>query len=85
MEMPIQELSARIVSAKRFLNQEITAIKTQPGGCAEATTDLSIIGYHMDTIHEIERVGLRNMSELEFIKISRVLTNIESRMNLPKN
>lgn len=85
MEMPIQELSARIVNAKRFLNQEITAIKTQPGGSSEATTELTKIGYHMDTIHEIERVGLRNISELELIKISRVLTNIENRMSMSNN
>lgn len=39
------------------------------------------IGYHMDVIHEIERVGLRHLSDFEELRLRRVLDTIEGQMS----
>ncbi len=78
----VKELETRIVSAKRFLNAEMTACKART---AVSAFTLSEIGFFQDSIHEVERIGLRNLKDLDFIKIRRVLTSVEARMKLSAN
>jgi hypothetical protein len=78
----VKELEVRILSAKRFLNNELTQVKANP---TSASFTLSEIGALKDSIHEVERRGLRNLSDTEFIKIRRVLTSLEARMRLSAN
>jgi len=80
--MDIKQLEDRIQFAKIFLRNEITAHKTENG---KATLRLNEVGYHLDTIHEIERTGLRKLTEVDFIKIQRVLTSVEACVRLSKN
>lgn len=82
MQFELRELEERIVAAKKFLKSEMTSIRTDNG---MNLLSLQEVGMHMDTIHEVERTGLRHIGEMEFIRISRVLTNVEARMSLPKN
>lgn len=78
----VKDLEVRIHTAKRFLNNELTQVKSNPGA---TNFTLSEIGTLKDSIHEVERRGLRNLSDTEFIKIRRVLTSLEARMRLSAN
>lgn len=80
--MDIKQLEDRIQFAKSFLRNEVTAHKVENG---KALLDRSQVGYHLDTIHEIERTGLRKLTEVDFIKIQRVLTSVEACVGLSKN
>lgn len=75
------ELQERINTVKRYLNREINHCKASNA----TTVELSDLGTQIDAIHEIERIGVRNLQDVHFRKISRILTNVEVRMNLPKN
>jgi hypothetical protein len=71
------ELQERINHAKRYLNYEINLCKAR-----NATThQLADLGRQMDAIHEIERIGVRNLDDLNIRRITRVLSNVEERMN----
>jgi len=78
----LHEMIARLHEAKRFINSEITQYKLS-GQFDPAV--LSELGTQLDRIHEAERVGLRKLSDIEFVRIRRVLTSVEARMSLPKN
>ncbi|MCS6904133.1 MAG: hypothetical protein RML72_04945 [Bacteroidia bacterium] len=78
----IRTLENRISQAKEFLNNELTNIKTDNG---KAIMELREIDRHLDTIHEVERIGLRYLSDIEFARIQRTLTSLEARMGLSKN
>ncbi|MCS7085223.1 MAG: hypothetical protein RMM53_05625 [Bacteroidia bacterium] len=75
-------LEQRIRVAKRFLNEELTHIKTNDG---KAHLPINEVGYHLDAIHEAERMGLRHLDERHFARIRRTLTSVEALMNLNKN
>jgi len=78
----IKNLESRIKSVKKFLNAEITSKKAEGTAAVFIQNDVQ---YHLDTIHEVERRGVRNLNDVDFIKIQRVLTSIEARMKLHKN
>lgn len=82
MGFEVKELEERIVAAKRFLNQEMTCIRNENG---ENSLSVQQVAYHMDHIHQIERIGLRKIDEMDFIRIKRVLTSVEARMKLHLN
>jgi hypothetical protein len=73
--MTIEELHEKIVAAKRFLNLEIVKIKTL--GHSEVL-GFREIGEKLDLIHEVERVGIRNLPEVKIRKISRLITQLDS-------
>jgi hypothetical protein len=75
-------LEQRIRTAKKFLNDELTHIKVNDG---KAHLPVNEVGYHLDTIHEAERLGLRHLDDKNFARIRRTLTNVEAMMNLSKN
>lgn len=81
MNTTIQELADRINAAKRFLDGEMTNLRLGRNAHISAFE----IHTHRDTIHEVERQGLRNISELELIRIQRTLTTLEAQMNLSNN
>jgi hypothetical protein len=75
-------LEIRIKAAKRFLNQEMTQIKL--GGVAPNFT-LNEVKTLKDGLHELERVGMRNLTDMHQIKVKRLLTSVEACMKLPSN
>jgi hypothetical protein len=75
----VNNLETRIRAAKQFLNTEATQVRL---GNATSSLDLQEIGYQMDVIHEIEQTGLRNISEVQEIKLNRVLGKLESVMQI---
>lgn len=79
MSPTINDLENRIRKAKAYLNKEMTACKLGHDG---TQFNLREIGYHMDTIHEIERVGLRNLNEIETVKLNRVLGTVEGTLGV---
>jgi hypothetical protein len=81
MNTSIQELADRINAAKRFLDSELTNLRLGRSVQISAFE----IHTHRDTIHEVERQGLRNISELELIRIQRTLTTLEAQMSLSNN
>lgn len=80
--MNVKNLETRIIHAKHFLDMEVTNLKTQNG---KAVLGYMEIGHCLDAIHEVERIGLRNLDELDSARILRTLTNIEARMQLSRN
>lgn len=72
--MSINELHTRILGAKKFLNQELVKLKTQTG---ETNMGFREINDRLDMIHEVERIGYRNLSEHENRKIQRMLKMLE--------
>lgn len=72
---------ARITQVKQFLHQEIRLNKTG----ATPTLNLREIGYHLDTLHEIERVGLRNLNDMQSLRLTRVLDAVETQMRPSDN
>ena len=82
MNTEMKELTDRISAAKKYLTGEMTCLKTQKG---EANFSLREISYHMDTIHEVERLGIRKLTDMDFIKINRTLTSVEACMKLSHN
>lgn len=78
----LKMLETRIQSAKRFLNSELTQIKL---GTATTAFSLNEVTNLKDKLHEAERVGLRNLNDLDFIRVQRLLTSVEANMKLPRN
>jgi len=76
--MSFATLETRISTVKHFLNSEVRKNKTNHN---IAIMSLREIGYHMDVIHEIERVGLRHLSDFEELRLRRVLDTIEGQMS----
>ncbi len=72
--MTINELHSKILTAKRFLNAERVRLKTNTG-----VTNLALreINDRMDMIHEVERIGYRNLNDRETRKITRMLAILE--------
>lgn len=73
--MTLNDLHDKIVAAKMFLNSEIVRIRTNKS----TVTPLSYreLGDRMDMIHEVERVGIRNLGEREMRRITRLITQLE--------
>lgn len=78
----INELETRISVVKHFLNSEMTQVRVNR---LNNKTNLHEIGFSLDTIHEAERTGIRNLNEAEYSRIHRVLTSVEARMSLSGN
>lgn len=75
MILTVNELHTRIVAAKNFLNQEVVRIKTNEGRSAMTYRE---IGDRLDMIHEIERIGIRNLNDDEVRTVTRMLVMIET-------
>lgn len=72
--MSMNDLHAKIVAAKNFLNAEIVRLRTDnstvsPMGYRE-------LGDRLDMIHEIERIGIRNLGERDLRRITRLITQL---------
>lgn len=64
------DLHVKILGAKNYLNAELVKIKTD--------NEYKSLGYReindrLDMIHEVERIGYRNLNEREMRKINRML------------
>ncbi len=79
--MDILELEQRVRKAKKSLNVEMTNIKKS----SSHTFTLNEVGTHIDTLHEFERKGLKNLNEVEIIKIERILNKIENAISFSLN
>ena len=73
--MTVSELQAKIVAAKSFLNSEIVKIRTN--GAQISSLNYREIGTRLDMIHEVERVGVRHLGDLQLRRISRVVDELE--------
>ncbi len=72
--MTVNELHAKINAAKALLNNEIVRIKTS----GEADwLNYREIGDRLDLIHEVERIGIRNLGERDVRKITRMLVTLD--------
>jgi len=72
----VKELHEKVLAAKHFLNSEIVRIRTNK----DTVSALSYreIGDRMDLIHEVERVGIRNLNDRETRRIKRLVSQLES-------
>ncbi len=69
------ELHVKILVAKTFLNSELVKIKTKHD--VTAPLDYWEINDRLDMIHEVERIGYRNLNEREMRKINRMLGTLD--------
>lgn len=74
--MTENDLTAKIVAVKSFLNSEIVRIRTNKSPVSALS--YREIGDRMDMIHEVERVGVRNLDERELRRITRLVTQLEN-------
>ncbi|MCI4668998.1 MAG: hypothetical protein MRZ79_12765 [Bacteroidia bacterium] len=79
--MNVQELQAKVLATKQFLDKEI--VRNKRG----ETSFLSFreIGDRMDMIHEAERVGVRNLGERQNRKLTRMIRQLEDMTNVSMN
>lgn len=70
------DLTSKVVAAKSFLNSEIVRIRTNK----HTVSALSYreIGDRLDMIHEVERVGVRNLDDRELRRITRLVSQLEN-------
>ena len=73
--MTINELHSKIVAAKQFLNSEVVKIRTN--GTPVTQFGFRELGDRLDMIHEVERVGIRNLKQDEVRRITRLITQLE--------
>ncbi len=73
--MTVNDLHSKVIAAKAFLNQEIVRIRTNKSPVS--TLSYRELGDRMDMIHEVERVGVRNLDEPELRRITRLITQLE--------
>jgi hypothetical protein len=83
MAAHVKELEVRLKAVKLFVNSEVTNRKLRRSSLTQLPSQE--LAYIQDSIHEAERIGLRNLDDMKSIKIQRVLTNVEALMNLPAN
>lgn len=74
--MTVNDLHAKVIAAKAFLNQEIVRIRTNKSPVSALS--YRELGDRMDMIHEVERVGVRNLDERELRRITRLITQLET-------
>lgn len=79
--MTAQELYAKLMATKHFLNTEVVRNKTQGQGLLTFRE----IDTRMDMIHEAERIGVRNLGEHQNRKLTRMIRDLESRANVSLN
>jgi len=79
--MTSQELQAKVLATKLFLDREI--VRNKKG--ETSTLSFREIGVRMDMIHEAERVGVRNLGERENRKLTRMIRQLEEITNVSLN
>lgn len=67
--------------AKRTLEVELNNIKRN----LPHKMTFEELGNHLDILHEIERKGFRNLTDVEAIKLTRIFNSISSKLNLSLN
>lgn len=80
--MSSQELHAKILATKSFLNRELVRNRKQG---TESTLNFREIGVRMDMIHEAERVGVRNLGETQSRKLTRMIDQLENQIGVSLN
>ncbi len=80
--MSSQELHAKILATKSFLNRELVRNRTQND---DTVLNFREIGVRMDMIHEAERVGVRNLGETQSRKLTRMIANLEDQIGVSLN
>lgn len=80
--MSSQELHAKILATKSFLNRELVRNRTQG---TETILNFREIGVRMDMIHEAERVGVRNLGEIQSRKLTRMIDQLETQIGVSLN
>lgn len=76
--MTVNELHSKIVAAKKFLNDEVVKIRTATG---VSSFNFREVGDRLDMIHEVERIGVRNLSEREQRKIARMIDQLDIKVS----
>lgn len=74
-----QALEVRLKAAQKFVHTEITSRKLRRSKLKEELPTIELVAMK-DNLHEVERVGLRNLDEMQVIKLERVLDNVEDWM-----
>lgn len=80
--MSSQELHAKILATKSFLNRELVRNRKQG---IETILNFREIGVRMDMIHEAERVGVRNLGETQSRKLTRMIDQLENQIGVSLN
>jgi len=70
------DLQAKIKATKVFLQKEIVRNKVDP---TNSLLTFREIGVRLDMIHEVERVGVRNLGEHQDRKIRRMIRELEAK------
>lgn len=74
--MTSQDLHAKLLATKRFLQKELVNNRLNTGN---QVLNFREIGTRMDMIHEAERVGVRNLGERQSRKLTKMIAELEER------
>ena len=67
------ELHTKVLSAKQFLNGELVRLKTNG---VSSPLQYREINDRLDLIHEVERVGFKNLGDREMRKLNKMLSTL---------
>ena len=68
------DLHTRLLSVKKLLNAKLVRLKTSSDSTPISYRELN---ERLDLIHEVERIGLRNLSDRDLRKLNRMLAMVE--------
>ena len=68
------DLHTRILTAKKLLNAKLVRLKTSSDSTPVSYRELN---ERLDLIHEVERIGLRNLTDRDLRKLNRMLALVE--------
>lgn len=80
--MSSQELYAKVLATKSFLQKEVVKNRTNSDPGALTFREIAT---RLDMIHEAERVGVRNLGERQNRKLTRMINQLEDIRNVNLN
>ncbi len=81
LQITPKELYNKIQEAKYVLSQQINHLRAE-GGDLDLMDDLR---YKMEVLHEMERIGVRNLNEVQFIRAMRIIRKLEEHFPAQRN
>ena len=73
--MQNNDLHTKVLVAKKFLNTELVRLKTAGNA---APIHYREINDRLDLLHEVERIGYRNLSERDLRKLNKMLLALDT-------
>ncbi len=81
LEITPKELYNKIQEAKYVISQQINHLRAE-GGDLDMLDELN---YQLEVLHEMERIGVRNLTEVQVIRAARIIEKVEDHFLTQRN